>query len=212
MTSALVGIAALRPTDAGIPTKGVGSFGFDRGGGHTHQGIDMQAERGAAVRAVASGVVTHASNSLAQGFSGYGRHVVIKHGDSGPWFLFAHLERASVRAGDEVAQGEQVGTVGDSCFKRGDPSKRCKGVHLHFEVSPTRYGTAAHPGQDSEAPRLDPVAWLTRQAHETPAPARRNPFRFVALESDGPDEGGWLYVVPFVLGGAFFLYLGARSL
>ena len=203
MTHAITGIPALRPTDAGIPTKGVGSFGWDRGGGHTHQGVDMQAKRVAPVRSVAAGVVTHASNSLGRGFSGYGRHVVVKQGDKGPWFLFAHLERASVKPGDVVKLGQQLGAVGDSCFTRRDPAKVCSGVHLHFEVSPTRYGTAAHPGQDSEAPRLDPVAWLTRNAHTTPAPARTRPAR-------RRKQGEWVFLLPVALIGGFFFFLTRR--
>lgn len=143
---------------AEFPSKGRGSYLFDRGGGHLHQGVDVAAPRGVPLRAVTDGTVTHASNKLERGFSGYGRHVVVKQQPAGPWFLYAHLEQASVEPGAKVKAGDLVGTVGDSCFSRADPTKVCEGVHFHFEVSPTPYP------QKSEAPRLDPVAWMRKRA------------------------------------------------
>ncbi len=163
-------VAMLRPVDAGIPTEGNRAFGTQRSATHTHQGIDLVAPRGAPVRAVAGGTVTHASAKLERGFSGYGRHVVVRKGSAGPWFLYAHLDGVRVRPGDTVAQGQTIGTVGNTCFNKSDPGRLCggkagAGYHLHFEVSPRRYP------QDSEAPRLDPVAWLSSGQRETP-PAR----------------------------------------
>lgn len=188
-------VAMLRPVDAGIPTEGNRAFGVQRSAEHTHQGIDMVARKGTPVRAVRGGIVTHASNGLAQGFSGYGRHVVIRVGSKGPWLLYAHLDHASVRPGDTVAQGQQIGTVGNTCFNREDPSHLCggkagAGYHLHFEVSPRRYP------QPSEAPRLDPVAFLSSGTHETPP----------AVASRAPQ---WA-LPPFVLGAALWLLTSAR--
>lgn len=124
---------------------------------HLHRGIDLGAPEGTPVYAIAPGVVTHASAELGSGFSGYGGHVVVRLGTAGPWLLYAHLSRVDVRPGDSVAGGQLLGAVGRTCYSREEPRKLCGGAHLHFEVSPTPYP------QDSEAPRLDPVAYLQEQ-------------------------------------------------
>lgn len=142
-----------RTWEAAAAKSGRGSFGFMRTAAHTHRGVDVTVPRFTQVRATTAGVVTHAANELGANFSGYGRHVAVKT-DDGVWLLFAHLESAWVKPGDVVKANTVIGTVGDSCFERGNPSLACEGVHLHFEVSPTPYP------QDSEAPRLDPLAWL----------------------------------------------------
>ena len=138
---------------AAIPTTGILSFGYKRSATHTHRGIDIRARKGSPVVAVASGVVERAHTTLGSGFSGYGRVVVIK-GAKGRWFLYAHLDRVLVRRGQQVTKGQQIGTVGNTCFRKSDPQASCSGPHLHFEVSPRRYP------QQAEASRLDPVAWL----------------------------------------------------
>lgn len=138
---------------AKLPTRGILSWGYQRTDEHKHRGIDLPAPKGTPVLAAASGVVTHAYTTLAPGFSGYGRVVVVKHGKSGPWQLYAHLDKVYVVKGQTVKEGQQVGTVGTTCFRDSDPDAQCA-AHLHFEVSPRAYP------QPSEAPRMDPVAWL----------------------------------------------------
>lgn len=137
-----------------LPTSGILSFGFVRSDTHIHRGIDIPAKLGTPVRAAASGVVEHAHQSLAPGFSGYGAVVVVRMGQNGPWQLYAHLDKVLVQKGQTVLEGQQIGTVGRSCFNKTDPKKLCDGPHLHFEVSPRPYP------QDSEASRMDPVAWI----------------------------------------------------
>lgn len=154
----------IRPVDASIPISGRRAFGARRGTS-IHQGVDLIAARGSPVVAVADGVVTHASRELASGFSGYGRIVVVRHGESGPWFLYAHLENVDVKPGERVQARDSLGSVGNTCFSKEDPTHRCSGAHLHFEVSPTRYPQA------SQAPRMDPVAYLSSGELGTPAPA-----------------------------------------
>ncbi len=139
--------------NAKLPTSGILSWMYQRSADHNHQGIDIPAPKGTPVYASAAGVVTHAYNALAPGFSGYGRVVVIRNSSSGPWQLYAHLDQVSVSRGQTVKAGQKIGTVGTTCFRDSDPSAEC-GAHLHFEVSPTAYP------QPSEAPRMDPIAWL----------------------------------------------------
>jgi murein DD-endopeptidase MepM/ murein hydrolase activator NlpD len=54
----------------------------------------------------------------------YGNLVTVDHG--GVVTYYAHLSRITVRAGDVVRQGQQLGTVGST--------GNATGPHLHFEV------------------------------------------------------------------------------
>jgi murein DD-endopeptidase MepM/ murein hydrolase activator NlpD len=104
---------------------------------------------------VSDGKVVHAATKLSQGYSGYGRVVVIQASDDGPWFLYAHLDQVGVGAGSVVSVGQQIGTVGRTCYSRDDPTRLCAGgAHLHFEASPRPYP------QGAEAPRLDPARFV----------------------------------------------------
>lgn len=108
------------------------------------------------MRAARTGVVEHASSVWRQGFTGYGKHVVVRH-PKDVRTLYAHLDSVTVKPGQAVAEGEKLGTVGFTAFSSPGATDNIKsgGAHLHFEV-------AAHPyPMPSEAERLDPVAWLT---------------------------------------------------
>ena len=146
-----------------FPRTGNLAFGARRSATHVHQGIDLPRPEGTPVFAVADGVVEHASDVWAPGFNGYGAHVVIAHQD-GTRALYAHLQRTTVPKGRHVLAGELIGHVGRTTFTKDDPTRESGGPHLHLEISPRPYP------QPSEAPRLDPVAWL---AGAVPARAAR---------------------------------------
>ncbi len=78
-------------------------------------------DRGEPVVASAAGTVRVASSD---GRSGYGRYVVIDHGEDEST-LYAHLDSVSLSYGQPVDQGALVGRVGST----GNSS----GAHLHFE-------------------------------------------------------------------------------
>jgi murein DD-endopeptidase MepM/ murein hydrolase activator NlpD len=85
-----------------------------------HNGIDIAANRGTPIYASARGVVTS---------SGYenqlGNIVRIDHGNRiETWY--AHMDALTVKVGQTVERGEQVGTVGTT--------GRTTGPHLHYEV------------------------------------------------------------------------------
>lgn len=75
--------------------------------GQRNDGMDIAASEGAPVRAAAAGTVTYAGNELRQ----YGNLVIIKHAD-GYITVYAHQASIGVKKGDQVAQGQTIGTAG----------------------------------------------------------------------------------------------------
>jgi hypothetical protein len=100
---------------------------------HLHQGIDMWAAEGTPVRAPFAGRLRHENGGLG------GLAVYVTAAD-GTFYYLAHLASTAPghTSGVTVAQGEIIGTVGDSGNARGGPA------HLHFEIHP-RGGAAVDP-------------------------------------------------------------------
>jgi len=95
-----------------------------------HSGLDIMAPRGTRVVAAADGVAKIVEFNK----NGYGNLIVIEH-EKDLSTYYAHLETMTVRTGQRVARGEQIGTV--------DTTGLATGPHLHFEVR--RGGTALDP-------------------------------------------------------------------
>jgi murein DD-endopeptidase MepM/ murein hydrolase activator NlpD len=91
---------------------------------HFHDGVDLAGEWAADVVAPARGRVVFA------GLMGDGAGVVVLAHDGGVVTLHAHLNATSspppVAAGDEVAAGQKIGTVGDTGMSTG--------MHLHWSA------------------------------------------------------------------------------
>jgi murein DD-endopeptidase MepM/ murein hydrolase activator NlpD len=85
-----------------------------------HAGVDFAGKQGSDVIAVASGIVTWASNRY-----GYGKLVEINHGN-GYKTRYAHGAEIKVKLGDVVRKGDVVAAMGSS--------GRSTGPHVHFEV------------------------------------------------------------------------------
>ena len=94
-------------------------FGM-RNGAH-HDGIDIPARAGTAIRAAESGRVIHADDNLA----GYGNMIIVKHVGRLST-VYAHNRKNKVRVGQFVEKGQIIGEVGDT--------GRTTTPHLHFEV------------------------------------------------------------------------------
>lgn len=108
------------PTGSGRfawPTQGMLSQRYWSG----HLGIDIASRTGTPIRAADDGYVVMAGRDT----WGYGNQIVIDHGN-GFWTRYAHLQKISVKAGDVVKKGQQIGTMGST--------GRSTGPHLHFEV------------------------------------------------------------------------------
>lgn len=92
----------LRPVDG----KVISSYGAKAGGLH-NDGINIQAAKGAPVKAAENGVVVYASNEM----KGYGNMVLIRHADR--WMTaYSHMDSISIKRGDTVKRGQAIGTVG----------------------------------------------------------------------------------------------------
>lgn len=103
----------------------IGGYVYDPEVGHA--AIDIVEHLGAPIYASNTGVVVFAGWNNA----GYGNLVVIDHGH-GWQSYYAHLDTYSVGCGQNVNQGEQIGTMGTT----GNSS----GPHLHFEIRSDEYG------------------------------------------------------------------------
>ncbi|MGJ4749182.1 M23 family metallopeptidase, partial [Leptospira sp. SA-E8] len=105
-------------------------------------------------------VVEHNVPGLPQNPSGtYGNQVVINH-DGTVYTESGHLDSISVRPGETVKAGQQIGTVGTTgnTPKQGDP-------HLHFEV---RIGGPQPVAAGGTV--IDPMKVLPPPPPATPAP------------------------------------------
>jgi septal ring factor EnvC (AmiA/AmiB activator) len=108
-----------------------------------NKGIGIAAPAGTPVKAVEAGEVV-----LAQPFEGYGPTVMVSHG-GGYYTLYMYLGAIRVQEGQQITQGQVVGTVG------GEQTQ--EGAHLYFQVhAPIR-------GRAPEA--VDPLSWLRSMAN-----------------------------------------------
>lgn len=89
-----------------------------------HTGVDLTAPKGTSVYATGDGVV-EAAGAGNPAYAGYGIVCVVNHG-FGFKTLYAHLSKVSVKAGQRVKRGEQLGDVGSTGLSQGP--------HLHYEV------------------------------------------------------------------------------
>jgi septal ring factor EnvC (AmiA/AmiB activator) len=96
-------------------------------------GIDIEAREGSSIEAVFPGHVVYTG-----WFRGYGNLIIVDHG--GEYYtVYAHAADIRVTEGDEVKQGQIIGTVGDT--------GSLQGPRLYFEVR--------HGGKPQ-----DPAQWL----------------------------------------------------
>ena len=123
-----------------VPGRVVQAFGLvvdaDFGTQTFRSGVVFEAALGTPVLAVAPAVVRFAG-----WFRGYGRLVILDHGDR-YFTVSGHLAELAVEVGDAVAAGEEIGTVGDT--------GSLSGARLYFEIR-----------QGSEP--LDPGDWLVSE-------------------------------------------------
>lgn len=113
----------LQINEADKPREGRGEFGTPRSSGKPHGGIDIEGNVGDPIVAFGGGRVSVAPNNGAAGNT-----VRIQH-DDGSMTKYFHLDQFTVRDGQRVEAGDQIGTMGRSgnTPAQGD-------THLHFEL------------------------------------------------------------------------------
>ncbi len=95
-------------------------------GGKGHNGIDLRASIGSAVKSSADGVVVDTGNTdLQRGCYSYGKWALVKHPNNLST-LYAHLSLISVSPGQNISRGQLVGYSGNTGYSTGP--------HLHFTV------------------------------------------------------------------------------
>lgn len=101
----------------------------------THPGVDIAARKSTGVKAIADGTVSKVYND-----DRYGNTVCILHDDN-VTSIYSNLDKHGLaEAGDQVNQGDKIGSVGDSAlFESLDEA------HLHFEM--TKDSNCVDPGE-----------------------------------------------------------------
>ncbi len=96
---------------------------IDTQGIHGYNAVDLAAPIGTPIVASAAGEVIVAREGGWNG--GYGSYVVISH-DNGSQTLYAHMSKVAAYDGEDVAQGQVIGYVGETGL--------ATGPHVHFEI------------------------------------------------------------------------------
>jgi murein DD-endopeptidase MepM/ murein hydrolase activator NlpD len=104
------------PVDAGIVSSEFGARW-----GKQHKGIDIAADAGEPVYAIADADVIYAGDGL----RGYGNVVILRH-DAKMTSLYAHNSELKVHQGDHVTQGALISLLGNTGHSTGP--------HVHFEI------------------------------------------------------------------------------
>jgi murein DD-endopeptidase MepM/ murein hydrolase activator NlpD len=104
------------PVDAGIVSSEFGARW-----GKQHKGIDIAADSGEPVYAIADADVIYAGDGL----RGYGNVVILRH-DAKMTSLYAHNSELKVHQGDHVSQGTLISLLGNTGHSTGP--------HVHFEI------------------------------------------------------------------------------
>ena len=99
------------------------------------KGIDIETPMGEEIRAVEKGRVVYADR-----FSGYGRMVIVDHGER-YYTIYGHLSEIVKKNGEMVSRGEVLGRAGDS--------DSLAGAKLYFEIR-------------KDGHSLDPLPWLRK--------------------------------------------------
>ena len=139
-------------------------FGGDPYAGGQHRGIDVAGEKRSSVLAPASGDVAFAGSVGANG------KVVTIETDDGYSVTLVQLGSFSVRKGDAVREGSEVGTIGPS----GTPEHEVPYVHLGIRVTSDPQGY------------VDPLTLLPPRTAPAPPPPPPSPAPPPAVELAPP--------------------------
>ena len=103
----------MRPIAGGKKSQGI----------HGHNGVDLASPVGTTIVAAADGKVIISRTGGYNG--GYGTYVVISHAN-GTQTVYGHMNKNNVSVGQQVTQGQIIGTIG--------MTGKTTGPHIHFEI------------------------------------------------------------------------------
>lgn len=86
-----------------------------------HNGIDIAAPKNTPIKAALDGKVAVTGQSRV-----YGNYIIVTHGNSGYQTMYGHMNSFSVKQGQVVSQGQEIGKVGTTGYSTG--------YHLHLSV------------------------------------------------------------------------------
>ncbi|MBR6338493.1 MAG: M23 family metallopeptidase [Ruminococcus sp.] len=90
----------------------------------THDGVDIKADKGTAVKAMNKGVVTKVWEDTLWGYC-----VTVDHGNGIVGHYYSLTSAVAVAVDDEVNSGDIIGYVGDTAVV-----ENTEGAHLHFAI------------------------------------------------------------------------------
>jgi septal ring factor EnvC (AmiA/AmiB activator) len=100
------------------------------------KGIDIDAAPGESIKSVEKGRVVFADR-----FSGYGKMVIVDHGER-YYTIYGHLSEIYKKNGDEIRRGEALGRIGDEAWSSRAP--------LYFEMR-------------KDGKSIDPIPWFSKR-------------------------------------------------
>lgn len=109
-----------------------------------HQGIDIANKNGTPISAFEGGKVTALRVGQKNGDNGFGNSVIIKD-KFGKVHRYSHLSKISVKPGEEVSKGKEIGKMGDTGSSYSPTGKDSS--HLDYRIvdaygkyiNPTKY-------------------------------------------------------------------------
>ncbi|MFS0878044.1 glycoside hydrolase family protein [Solibacillus isronensis] len=116
-----------------------------------HAGVDLINTKvaKAPIFATAAGTVRLVKTTK----DGYGKYIIITHSINGQKYesVYAHLDSFVVKQGQRVAQGERIGTMGNTGIGTG--------IHLHFEIHKGSYAFSnyKYPNAIDPWPLIQPM-------------------------------------------------------
>jgi murein DD-endopeptidase MepM/ murein hydrolase activator NlpD len=117
-----------------------------QGGRRFHTGLDIGKGRGSPIIAANDGRIIRTSNDTSP-YRGFGQIAIQDHGD-GLQSIYSHLDSYSVREGELVTKGKEIGKMGSTGMSTGP--------HLHYILQ--KAGGFAVPNQSNT---VDPKPKLT---------------------------------------------------
>jgi RHS repeat-associated protein len=133
--------------------------------GYRHAGLDLNfsgggnTDRGAPVLATHGGKVVEVRKySDPNNKNSAGTYIKIQAPDGSFRTVYMHLDEASVKKGETVTEGQQIGTLGGS----GGGQRKKHTAHLHYEIRKMNDdgGYNAVNPQNSDGSLIDPQKWI----------------------------------------------------